>query len=131
MVKLKPSRPPEVNELNIPSDGNKGLSSKLKKYRGNKPWNKPSLDPETKTDFQGQFTDLVGYTFDLGPRASDKFSITMKGLKRYLRTTYSDSCQPSIMTETAATFPNPEIPTIPDLNIDPPKTDKEMTYLKK
>ena len=35
------------------------------------------------------------------------------------------------MTETAATFPNPEIPTINDLDTDRPKTDTEMTYLKK
>ena len=65
MVKYKPSRPPEGNELNIPSDGNKIQASKPKKYRGKIPIKKPSLDPETKTDFQGRCTDLEGYTFDL------------------------------------------------------------------
>ena len=65
MVKSKPSRPPEGNELKIPTDGNKGKFSKPKKYRGKKPQNKPSPDPKTKTDFQGRCTDLEGYTFDL------------------------------------------------------------------
>ena len=81
MVKSKPSRPPEGNELKIPTDGNKGQVSKPKKYRGKKqPRNKSSLEPETETDFQGWCTDLEGYTFDLGPRASDKFSRKMKEL---------------------------------------------------
>ena len=35
------------------------------------------------------------------------------------------------MTETAATFPDPEIPTITDLGTELPKTDGEMTYLEK
>ena len=35
------------------------------------------------------------------------------------------------MTETVATFPDPEMSTITDLGMDPPKTDGEMTYLKK
>ena len=35
------------------------------------------------------------------------------------------------MTETAANFPDPEMPTITDLGIERPKTDWEMTYLKK
>ena len=79
MVKLKPSRPPEGNEFIIPTDGNKGRVSKPKKYRDKKqPRNKSSLDPETETDFQGRCTDLEGYTFDLGPRVSDKFSRTTK-----------------------------------------------------
>ena len=99
MVKLKTSRPPEGNELKIPTDGNKGQVSKLKQYRGNKqPRNKSSLEPKTETDFQGRCTDLEGYTFDLGPRASDKVARTMKELEWYLRTTYSDSFQPAIMT---------------------------------
>ena len=80
MVEPKPSRPPEVNELKIPNDENKGQASKPKKYRVKKPRNKPSLDPKTETDFQGRCTDLGGYTFDLGPIASDKFSRTMKEL---------------------------------------------------
>ena len=79
MVESKPSRPPEGNELKIPTDGNKGQASKPKKYRGKKqPQNKPSMEPETETDFQGRCTDLEGYTFDLGPRSSDKFARTTK-----------------------------------------------------
>ena len=132
MVESKPSRPPEGNELNIPTDGNKGQVSKPKKYRGKKqPRNKSSLDPKTETDFQGRCTDLEGYTFDLGPRASYKFSRTMKELERYLGTTYSDICHPSIMTETAANFPDPEMPNITDLGTERLKTDGEMTYLEK
>ena len=81
MVKSKPYRPPEGNELKIPNDGNKGHVSKPKKNRGKKqPQNKSSLDPKTETDFQGRCTDLKCYTFDLGPRESDKFARTMKGL---------------------------------------------------
>ena len=78
MVKSKPSRQPEGNELMIPTDGNKGHISKPKKYRGKKqPRNKSSLEPETETDFQGRCTDLKGYIFDLGPRASNKFARTI------------------------------------------------------
>ena len=55
----------------------------------------------------------------------------MKELEQYLGATYSDSCQISIMTETAATFPNPDMPTITDLGTELPKTDAEMTYLNK
>ena len=107
-MESKPSRPPEGNELKIPTDGNKGQVSKPKKYRGNKQLrNKSSLEPETNTDFQGWCTDLEGYTFDLGPRASDKFARIMKELERYLGTTYSDSCQPAIMIETSTNLPEP------------------------
>ena len=132
MVKSKTSCPPEGNELKIPNDRNKGKVSKPKKYRGKKqPQNQSSLEPETETDFQGQCTDLEGYTFDLGPIESEKFARTMKELEQYLRTTYSDSCQTAIMTETAANFPEPEIPTITELGTERPKTDGEMTYPKK
>ena len=55
----------------------------------------------------------------------------MKELDRYLGTTYSDRCQPDIMTETAATFPDPEMPIIAELGTERPKTDGEMTYLEK
>ena len=89
------------------------------------------MDPETKTEFQGRCTDLGGYTFDLGPRASDKFARKMKELKRYLGTTYSDSYQPDIITENSANFPDPDMPTIIELGTERPKTDGEMTYLKK
>ena len=33
-----------------------------------------------ETDFQGRCTDLEGYTFDLGPSASDKLARTIKEL---------------------------------------------------
>ena len=83
MVKSKPSRPPEGNKSKIPTDRNKGQVSKPKKYRGKKQHrNKSSLEPETETDFQGRCTDLEGYTFELGPRASDKFSRTIKELEQ-------------------------------------------------
>ena len=45
MVESKLPRPPEGNELNIPTDRNKGQASKPKKYKGKKPRNKPSLKP--------------------------------------------------------------------------------------
>ena len=132
MVKSKPSCPPEGNVLKIPTDRNKEKSSKSKKCRGKKqPRNKSILEPKTKTDFQGRCTDLEGYTFDHGPRASDKFSRKMKELDWYLGTTYSHSCQPAIMTETAANFADPETPTITELGTERPKTDGEMTYLEK
>ena len=78
MAKYRPSCPPEGNELKTTIEGNKGQASRPKKYRGKKPQNKPILDPETKTDFQGRCTDLKGYTFDLGPGASNKFARIMK-----------------------------------------------------
>ena len=55
----------------------------------------------------------------------------MKELEWYLGATYSDSCQPAIMTETEVTFHDPDIPTITDLVTERPKTDAEMTYLEK
>ena len=131
MVKSKPSRPPEGNELNIPTDRNNGQASSTKKYRGKKPQNKPIPEPKTETDSQGRCTDLEGYTFDLGQRVSEKFAIKMKELEKYLGTKYSDICQPAIMTGTATTFPEPDMPTITDLGTERPKTDLDMTYLEK
>ena len=55
----------------------------------------------------------------------------MKELERYLGSTYINSFQPDIMTETPATFPSLYMPTIPDLVIWRPKIDAEMTYLNK
>ena len=55
----------------------------------------------------------------------------MKELERYLGTTYSDSCQPAIMTETAANFPDPEMPNITELGPGRPKKYGEMIYLEK
>ena len=70
-----------VIESKIPTDGKKGQASKPKKYRGKKPWNKPNPETKTETDFQGRCTDLEGYTFELGPRASEKISRTMMELE--------------------------------------------------
>ena len=132
MVESKPSHPPEDYELNIPTEGNKGQAYNPNKYIGKKqPQNKPTLEPETETDFQGRCTDLEGYTFDLGPRVSNNFSRTMKELELYLGTTYSDSFQQAIMNENAANFPDPEMPTITDLGTERPKKDGEMAYLEK
>ena len=55
----------------------------------------------------------------------------MKELERYLGTTYSDSCQPAIITESSANLPDPEMPNITELVTERPKTDWEMTYLEK
>ena len=55
----------------------------------------------------------------------------MKELERYLGATYSDSCQPAIMAETADNFPDPDMPTITDLGTEHPITDGKITYLKK
>ena len=55
----------------------------------------------------------------------------MKELEQYLGTTYSDSCHPAMMTETASNFPDPEMYTDTDLGIKRPKTDGDMTYLDK
>ena len=119
MVELKPYRPPEGSEPTITTDGNKGRASKPKKYIGKKqPWNQSILDPENETDSQGRCTDLEGYTFDLGQRASDKFARTMQELDQYLGKTYSDSCQSAIMTETTAKFPDPDMRTITELGIE-------------
>ena len=35
------------------------------------------------------------------------------------------------MTETAANFPDPEMPTVTELGTERPKPDGEMTYLEK
>ena len=128
MVKSKTSCLPESNKSKIPIDGNKGHASNPNKYRGNKPWNKPSQEPKYETNFQGQCTDLEGYIFDLGPRASNKFARTMKELNWYLGATYSDSLDPSIMDDTAATITDLEMPTITDLGTECPKTNGDMTY---
>ena len=73
----KPYLPHKGNEVKIPTDGNKVQVSNTKKYRGKRPQNKPSPDPETETDFHDGCTDLEGYTVDLGPRASEKFAVTI------------------------------------------------------
>ena len=98
MVESKPPRLPEGNEYKVSTDGNKGQDPNPKKYRGNKHQNKPTPEPKAETDFRGWCTDLEGYTFDLGSRAPEKFARTIKELERYFGKTYSDSCQPAIMT---------------------------------
>ena len=56
----------------------------------------------------------------------------MKDLDCYLGATHSNICKTDVMTETPEKFHNPEIPTIiPDTGTERPKTDTEMTYLKK
>ena len=60
MVESKPSRPSEGNESKIPTEGNKGQASNPNNYIGKKPQNKPSPEPEAKTDSQGRCTDLEG-----------------------------------------------------------------------
>ena len=101
------------------------------KCRGKKLQNKPIPEPKTKTEFHCRCTDLEGYTSDLGPRLPENFSRTTKELEQYHRETYSDSFQTAIMTGTAATFLDPEMPNITDLGTERPKTDGEITYLKK
>ena len=55
----------------------------------------------------------------------------MKELEQYLGTTYRDICQQAIMTEAAANLLDPEMPTITNLGIERPKTDRKMTYPEK
>ena len=126
MVELKPSHPSDGDESMILNNGKKGQSSNLNNFIGMKPQNKPILEPESETNFQGLCTYLEGYIFDLGTRASKCFA-----QEWYFGATYSDSCQTDITTETTATFPDPEMPTITDLGTDWPKTDAEMIYLEK
>ena len=58
-----------------------------------------------------------------------KFSKMMKYLERYLGATYSNICQPDIMTKTSATLLNPEmLKIIPITGVKLLKTDVEMTY---
>ena len=63
----------EGNVLKNLTDGNKGKSSKTKKYKSKKLQNKPRPEPKSETEFKVQCTDLEGYIFDLGSRASDEF----------------------------------------------------------
>ena len=56
----------------------------------------------------------------------------MKEMYPYIGTTYTDSCQPDIMTKTPATFPYLDMPTIMTYTgAENPKTGIEMIYLKK
>ena len=52
-------------------------------------------------------------------------------MNRYIGAIYSDSCQPAIMTETPATFPDPYMPIIiPDTCVEIPETNAEILYLE-
>ena len=75
--------------MKILNDVNKGEASKPKKYRVKKHQNKQIQEPEAETDFQSHYTDLEGYTLDLGARASEKNSRSMQELELYLGATYS------------------------------------------
>ena len=56
----------------------------------------------------------------------------MNELKQYIGTTYSNNCQIANMTEKPETPLNPEIPkTIPDMGVERPEMDADMTYPKK
>ena len=72
------SCPPKGNKSKNLTEVNKGQASKTKDYRGKKPTNNLSKDPQSYTNFKWQCIDLGEYIFDLGPRASDTFSQTMK-----------------------------------------------------
>ena len=108
MVKIKPSRPSEGNELKNSTDKNKAQAPKSKKYRGKKTRTKSQgPEPKAETNFKGWCSDLGGYIFGLGPRSLEKNSRTMKELEHYFGATYRNSCQSAIMTDTPATFPDP------------------------
>ena len=92
----------------------------------------PCPELKAETEFKGQWSDLEVYIFDLGPRYSDKFYSTMKEMEQYLGETYSYICQPGIMIDIQANFSDTWMPTIiPDAAFEHPKTDVDMTYLKK
>ena len=132
MVESKPFYPPEDKVSNNSTDRNNDQSSNTMKYSGKKPQNKPSLEPKEKTNLKVRWNYLERYIFDLGLRASKKFSGTMKELEWYLGATYIDIWQPAIMNKTPDTFPNPDILTIiPDSGIERHKKDTYMNYLEK
>ena len=86
MVETKPPRYPEGNELRTSTEEHKGKSPDARKFHGNttpKKTQGPELD--AKTNFKARCINLEGYIyFDLGIRASDKFSGTTKDLERYI-----------------------------------------------
>ena len=119
--------------MKVYTDKNKGQASNPKSYIVKKTKTK-TQSPELKSDtyFKIRCSELEGYIFDLGIITLNKFDIMMKNLKRYLGATYRDICQLAIMAEITATFSKPETTTIiPDTGVKRPKTDVEMTYLKK
>ena len=112
---------------------NKGKASKPKRYRGKKTQTKTKgRELEANTKSKGWCSYLEGHVLDIGPRALDKYERTMQELERYLGATYSNSSQLAITNEKPDTFPNPYMQTIiPGTGVERPKTDVEMTYLKK
>ena len=88
MVESKLYQYPEGNYPKLSTDKSNGNNFTNKRYRGKKIWTKtqgPEL--ESDTNFKGWCSDLEGYVFNIGPRASTKFSRTMKGMERYLGAT--------------------------------------------
>ena len=89
------------------------------------------MDVKIKNNFKVRYSDLEVYIFGLGSKASENFAKTLKQLERCIGETCSDSFQPSIMTETPATFPDPDISLfILYMGVEHPKTDANMIYLK-
>ena len=83
VVETKPFRPPELNESKNSTNKKKVQAPRSKKYKGKKDRTKSQCpEPKVETDFKVWCSDLEVYIFDLGPRASDKFSTTMKDLER-------------------------------------------------
>ena len=107
------------------TDKKKGQSFKPKRYRGKKMRTKiQGLELKSETDFLGWCSDVEGYIFNIGPRASEKFSKTTKKLEQYAGVDYRGSCQLSIMTNIPATLTNPEMPKItPTTSVVCPKID--------
>ena len=101
------------------TDKNKGHAYNPNRYRGKEMWTKtqgPEL--EANKNFNGQRSDLEGYISDLGPRASDKLTRTMKELEQYFGATCRDSFQTAIINKTPATLPDTEMPPIiPEMGV--------------
>ena len=122
MFETKPPHSPEENESENLTDEHKGKSHKTKRYLSNKTWtNTQGPKLESETNFKGQCSYLEGYIFNLGMRAAENSTRMMKDLESYLGSTYSNICQPSIMTKTPETSPEPDMPTItPDTKSSDP-----------
>ena len=133
MVEIKPYRLSTVNESNNLTAKSKGKSPKSKNYkRKNTRTKSQGPDHKAENDFKRWCSDLEGYSFDLGPEASDKFDHKMKDMERHHGETYSNRCQPTIITNNQYTFTNPYIPkVILDTGVEQPKMDVDMNYLKK
>ena len=83
MAETKPYRSPEINKSKNSTEKNKGDESNPKRYRGRNNLTKTQgPEPEADTNFTDWCSDIEGYIFALGPRASDKFTRTMKDLER-------------------------------------------------